>query len=149
MGKTTNSESSDNKLTINYGIVHVDRPIDNGNGPMDYDVKFEITGGEIITAGSSGMMQNAISSIQRVMLIYFNSTQSDRTTIEMGDVSYTPSKAFSCILVSSSKLEVGKTYDVKVNGSTYTSITLSNTINTSGNGNGVNSMGRNYGRGRW
>jgi len=172
MGRTTNSGSNDNKLTINGGeiyvnasgdgldangsiyinggIVYVDGPTDNGNGPLDYDMKFEITGGEIITAGSSGMMQNATSSTQGVVLVYFSSTQSAGTTITIGDISYTSSKAFNCILISSSKLEVGKTYDVKVNGKVYTSVTLSSTINSVGSGGNVNGMGRNNGgRGRW
>ena len=172
MGRTTNeSNSSDNKLTINGGTIYVnstgdgldangsiyinggyitvDGPTDNGNGPLDYDRNLEITGGVLIAAGSSGMMQNATNANQGTVLIYFSSTQSGGTEIKIGDITYTPSKNFSCILISSDKLEVGKTYDIKLNGTTYASITLSNMINSVGSGNSVNGMGRGNRGGRW
>ena len=172
MGRTTReSNSSDNKLMINGGTIYVnssgdgldangsiylngglvtvDGPTDNGNGPLDYDGNFEITGGTVIAAGSAGMMQNATSSNQGTVLIYFSSTQSGGTEVSIGDITYTPSKNFGCILISSNKLEVGKTYDVKLNGTTYTSVTLSNTINSVGSGNSVNGMGRGNRGGRW
>ena len=95
------------------------------------------------------MMQNATNANQGTVLIYFSSTQSGGTVVEIGDITYTPSKNFSCILISSDKLEVGKTYDIKLNGTTYTSVTLSNMINSVGSGNSVNGMGRTGRGGRW
>ena len=171
-GRTTNdSTSSTNKLTINGGniyvnatgdgldangsiylnggTVYVDGPTDNGNGALDYDREFQINGGMIIAAGSSGMMQNATSANVGTVLVYFSSTQSGGTKVSVGDIIYTPSKSFNCILVSSNKLEVGKTYEIKLNGELYTSVTLSNTVNSVGSGKSVNGMGRNGGRGRW
>lgn len=172
MGRTTNEDNgTENKLTITGGTVYVnsigdgldangsiyitggtvyvDGPTDNGNGPLDYDRKLEITGGTLIAAGSSGMMQNATSANQGTVLVYFSSTQSANTKVTIGNISYTPSKNFSCILASSSSLEVGKTYEIKLNNETYTSVTLSNTINNVGNGNSVNGMGRGSRGGRW
>ena len=170
-GRTTNESTSNNKLVINGGTiyvnatgdgldangsiyltggtVYVDGPTDNGNGALDYDNNFEITGGTLIAVGSSGMMQNAKNANQGTVLIYFDSTLSSGTTIKVGNISYTPSKNFSCILISSKDLEVGKTYEVKVNNDTYTSVNLSNYINNVGNGNSVNGMGRGGMKGRW
>lgn len=128
-------------IYINGGIVHVDGPTDNGNGPLDYDENFVITGGHIIAAGSSLMMQTATSANQSTVLVYFSSTQLAGTMVTIGDIIYTPSKNFDCILISSSKLKIGDTYEVKLNNNTYTSITLSNYIITLGSKN--NEIGRN------
>ena len=170
MGRTTN-ESSNNKLTINGGtvyvnssgdgldangsiylnggVVYVDGPTDNGNGSLDYDGFFEINGGVIITSGSSGMMQNATSSNQSTILIYFDSTQAAGTKVSIGNISYTPSKSFSCLLISSNELEIGNTYEIKLNNTKYQDITISNNVMNIGNGNSVNTMGRGGMRGHW
>ena len=161
-GRTTNI-SNNNKLIINGGNlyinsqgdgldangsiyitggnIYVDGPTDNGNGPLDYDGEFEITGGLLVAAGSSGMMQNVTKSNQATMLIYFNSTQSAGTNVSIGNITYTPSKSFGCILISTNLLELEKTYDIKLNNNLYQKITISNYINTVDN-NMVNEIGR-------
>ena len=168
-GRTTNT-SSNNKLVINGGniyvnstgdgldangsiyltggTIYVDGPTDNGNASLDYDGNFEINEGTIVAAGSSGMMQNATNSNQGTVLIYFNNTINGGTSIKIGDISYTPSKNFNCILISSNTLKVGNTYDIMLSENKYESITLSNTITSIGNGSMVNGMGRG-GRGRY
>ena len=132
---------------INDGYIIIDGPTDNGNGALDYDGVLEINGGTLIAAGSSGMMQNATSSAQATVLVYFDSTQNEKTEVVIGEIKYTPSKSFNCILASSDKLEVGKTYDIKLNGTVYASVNIASTINNVGSGNMVNGMGRgNQGR---
>ena len=75
------------------GVVHVDGPTNNGNGALDYNGTFDITGGELIAVGSSGMMQNvSSSSTQNTILVTLNSSMSG--DISIGDISYFPKKQY-------------------------------------------------------
>lgn len=132
---------SNGSITITGGYTTVDGPTDNGNGPLDYDGSLTITGGTLILAGSSGMMQNASSgTTQNTTLIYFTNTQNANTTVSVGNISYTPSKNYSCILISSPELETGKEYTVSIDNNTYTTFTQSNTVTTVGQGNSMGIM---------
>lgn len=131
---------------MNGGEVYVDGPTDNGNGALDYDATFTINGGTIIAAGSSGMAQSASSgSKQNTVMCYLSSTNGG-TEVTVTDssgnrvLSYTPSKTFSCIMISSSSLKTGETYKLNLNGTEYVSFTVSNTL-TSVSGSGASSGG--------
>ena len=39
------------------GTVLVNGPTNNGNGSLDYDETFDISGGTLVAAGSAGMAQ--------------------------------------------------------------------------------------------
>lgn len=125
---------SNGSIYIHGGSITVDGPTNDGNGPLDYDATLEISGGTLIVAGSSGMMQNATSSTQGTVLIYFSETQSAGTTVKIGDkFTYTPNKNFSCILVSSLDLNIGETYTITLNDQEYETFTLTSTISSIGN----------------
>ncbi len=139
---------SNGYISMTGGNVIVDGPTSDGDGALDYDGAFDLTGGTLIAAGSSGMMQNLTSSAQGAILIYFTNSQSAGTTVTIGnDITYTSSKQFSCILVSSPSLKVGDSYQVKINGEVYQEFTLTNTISTLGTGS-RNGMGGNPRGGR-
>ncbi len=107
---------SNNSVKITGGTVHVDGPTDNGNGAIDYNSTFEITGGTLIAAGSSGMAEVAESGSQSSLLMYFSSEQAAGTTITLKDnngnviVTYTPTKQYASVAISSPKLAAGSTY---------------------------------------
>lgn len=127
---------------INGGIVYVDGPTDNGNGALDYDKEFVVKDATLIAAGSSGMMQS-ISSNSNVYTIsvIFSSTQSENSKVTIQSdseniISYTPSKKYSSIIISSPLLEKGKTYDIYVEDAKYKSVTINDIVNQVGNNQG-------------
>lgn len=165
-----NYANSNNILTVNGGTIYVDAtgdgidvngsayimggnitvdgPVDGGNAALDYDGSFEISGGTFIAVGSSGMAQGATSgSSQYNVTVYFSSTYSSEDVITIVDssnnevMSYSPSKKYSSLVFSSSKLKENTTYTIKVNNSTISTFTTNTkciTVGNSGIGNGMN-----------
>ena len=140
---------SNGDLAIEGGTIYVSGPTSGADGALDYTGTGEITGGTVVAAGSSGMAQNfGTSSSQPSMLV--SAQGSAGSTISLTDssgtelVSYTPAKAFSCVVISTPDLEVDETYTLTVDGSS-TSIELSDTIytNVSGGFSGGTVMGNN------
>ena len=129
---------SNGSIKMSGGVVHVDGPTNNGNGALDYNGTFDITGGELIAVGSSGMMQNvSSSSTQNTILVTLNSSMSG--DISIGDISYSPKKQYQSVLISSSSLELNHEYTLKT-GSSSQNITLTSTVTGSGSqmGAGMN-----------
>ncbi len=125
---------SNGYIVVTGGNVYVDGPTDNGNAAIDYALEFKITGGELIAVGSSGMAQNVTTVLNgSSVLINLSSTEAANTKIELGDISYTSKKAFSSIVIYSSKLETNKSYDLKLNGETNQSVTLTSSVTNIGN----------------
>ena len=85
------------------------------------------------------MMQNLTRSNDGTILVYFSATQNGGTKVSIDNIiDYTPSKDFSCILISLSDLKKGESYNINLNGSLYTKFTLSNIISTIGSSNNMN-----------
>ncbi len=127
---------SNGSIYVNGGNIYVNGPEDDGNGALDYDGDFVITGGEIIAISSSGMAQGiGNNSTQYGMLVYLSNTYDNGSVISIRDsngeeiISYTSMKSFSSIVFSSDKLTKGNVYSVYINDSLYTSVTI-NDINT-------------------
>lgn len=119
-------------IYMSGGTVHVDGSTDNGNAALDYDGSFEITGGELIAVGYSGMAMNATSSNQASVLINLSSVQNGE--FSFGEITYEPAKSYNSVMISSPKLKVGETYELKVGGSSVQSVTISDNITGSGSG---------------
>lgn len=140
------STSENNLLTINGGTVTVDAggdgldangsikmtggtvlvggPTDDGNAALDYDGTCDITGGTLVAVGSSGMaLAPSTSSTQGAICMTFSSTQSAGTVVNLSDssgkniLSYTPTKSFSSIVISSSSIAKGSSYVLSTGGS--------------------------------
>ena len=131
---------SNGSIKMTGGVVHVDGPTNNGNGALDYNGEFTISGGELIAVGSSGMVQNVSNtSTQNTILINLDTQTSG--DISLGNITYSPKKNYQSVLISSSSLELNKEYTLKT-GSKQQSISLTNTVSSSGNtqamGNGMN-----------
>lgn len=130
---------SNGSIKMSGGTVHVDGPTNNGNGALDYNGTFEITGGELVAVGSSGMMQNVSnSSTQNTILVNLSSSTSG--DVSLGNISYSPKKQYQSILISSASLELNKEYTLKT-GSTSQSVTLTSTVTGSGSQMGQGGMG--------
>lgn len=104
------------------GFVIVNGPTDGGNGALDYDSSFEVTGGTLISAGSSGMLQApSESSAQNSLKIVMNSLEAGtlvRIESEDGNeiLTFAPAKTFASLVVSSPEISAGTTYKVYTGG---------------------------------
>lgn len=135
-------------IYINGGTVTVDGPTSNGDGALDYDDTCIVTGGTLIAAGSSGMAQSISSdSTQAGFSVSYTETQTAGTEVTVTDengnvlLTYTPSKNYQNIVITSPDLTQGKTYTVSANDTVVTNVTLSETVtNISSDGTTVNLM---------
>lgn len=119
---------SNNDLIINGGTVYVDGPVDGANGALDYAGEGIINGGTFFAVGTSGMAMNlGSSSTQGTILVNLSSNVSGEIQLldSAGNVlaSYTPSKSYSSVVVSTAGIEDGATYTL-VTGDSSTEITM-------------------------
>lgn len=138
---------SNGSIYMNSGYVTVDGPTNDGNGALDYTYEFVINGGTLIAVGSSGMAQGlSNNSTQNSALINLSTTKTG--TIQIGNITYTPSKSYSSILISDESLELSNSYDVIIDNEvvaryTQSSVAYSSRRNNSSQGNSpVGSMRR-------
>lgn len=109
-------------IYMTNGMVIVNGPTNNGDGALDYDNKFEISGGTLISAGSSGMLQApSESSSQNSLKIVMNSLEAGtivRIESEDGNelLTFAPAKNFASLVVSSPEITSGTAYKVYTGG---------------------------------
>lgn len=128
-------------ISMSGGEVLIDGPTNDGNGTLDYDNEFIITGGTLAGAGSSGMMQGTSSnSTQGGMAVTLGNSYAGGSEVVITDsdgneiLSYVPSKTFSAIVVSCGELELGETYTITVDGTETGSVELSSVSVSNGSG---------------
>lgn len=115
---------SNGTISVEGGFVLVSGPENNGNGALDYEVSAEISGGTLIAVGSAGMAVGfGNSSTQNSFMTNLTSAQKANTSVAVTDennnviLSFTAPKKFENIVVSSSKLELNKEYNIIVGAS--------------------------------
>ena len=153
---------SNGDLIIEGGSIVVNGPTNSGNGALDSGSEnggvIEVSGGELIAIGASGMDETFDSSSSQCSIRAVTSSYSAGTEIqiqdESGNVLYSTAslKSFSSVVYTSDKLEENGTYYVICGSDTYT-VTLSGTTGSNsssgmsgmmgGNGMGGNGMGGN------
>ena len=109
---------SNGSIYVTGGTVIVEGPTDNGNGAIDKgdgnNCVAQITGGTVLAIGSTGMAVNFNSGSQCSGLISLAGEAGTTITVEDGsDFTFTTTKAFQCIVYSSSSMSQGKSYTVK------------------------------------
>ena len=121
---------SNGDIYIYGGDIYVDGPENDGNAAIDKGDQSQayIYGGTIVATSMSGMAE-AFSDSSSQVSILINLTEnatgevvlknSDGTTL----LSYTPSKSYNSVTVSTSDLQEGETYTI-VTGETSTEITV-------------------------
>lgn len=114
---------SNGSIYMKDGTLIVNGPTNNGNGALDYDGKFEVTGGTVIAAGSLGMAQG-ISSESTINSIKISLSQRDANNlvhIEDEDgkniITFAPEKEYSSVVIASPELKSDSTYKIYVGGS--------------------------------
>lgn len=135
---------SNGSLYISGGETYVSGPTDSANGAIDYAGECIVTGGLLIAAGSSGMMQNVSNATgQAALLVYLTQNAAAGSQIDVMDdsgnvlVSYAPQKAYSCVLVSTPQLQTGKTIQLNCGGQSAFNAQLTQAVTTSGTGGGM------------
>lgn len=125
-------------IEMTGGLVIVNGPTEQMNGALDYDGGFNITGGQLVAAGSAGMVQapGASSSLNSV-LIFFDTTLPAGTLIHIQDstgqsvLDFTPTKQLQSLVFTSPALAQGETYTLfsggSVSGETANGITQGGT----------------------
>lgn len=114
---------SNGEMTISGGTVIVDGPTNDGNGALDSNSSITVTGGLIVATGSSGMAESPDkNSTQNSVSATFESYYEGGTMVTLLDesgkeiLSFTPSKKFNNIVISSSDIETGSTYTFYTGG---------------------------------
>lgn len=113
---------SNGSIIMSGGTVVVNGPTNNGNGSLDYDGTFNITGGILVASGSSGMAQMpSSSSTQNSVMIGLNTSIIEGSVISIKDsnnnevFTYKASKNYTNLVVSLPTLSNG-TYSIYING---------------------------------
>ncbi|HPJ03406.1 MAG TPA: carbohydrate-binding domain-containing protein [Candidatus Limiplasma sp.] len=108
---------SNGNVTMSGGELYISGPVSSGNGALDYDSTFKISGGVLAAAGSVGMAQTpSESSGQPSVIAYFSQMQSAGKTYMLANasgtviLSITPDKEFQCIVFSAPELTAGSSY---------------------------------------
>ncbi|MGX4685374.1 carbohydrate-binding domain-containing protein [Vagococcus sp. JNUCC 83] len=116
---------SNGSITMSGGEVIVYGPTNGGNGALDYDGTFNLTGGTLIATGTSDMAMNVSDdSSQASVGISFNSTQPADTLYSLTNSDGTPlvtfksKKEFQHVVISSPDLSNDATYTLLSGGST-------------------------------
>ncbi|SDC15628.1 protein of unknown function [Paenibacillus sp. UNCCL117] len=111
-------------IEMSGGTVLVNGPTNNGNAALDYDGSFALSGGLLIAAGSAGMaMAPSDTSAQYAIVMSYPQTQSAGTLVRLADGSgndiatFTPSKAYQTVVISSPGLKKDASYTLYSGGS--------------------------------
>lgn len=168
-GQNNFSSNTDQTLTINNGNITIDAsgdgidingngyiyggkilvngPTNSGNGALDYAGTFEVSGGELIAIGASGMMQTPSNNSTIYSISYvFSTKQEANTNIIIKNssneevISVVATKTYNSLVVSSEKFIKGESYTVYLNGEKVEEITLDNIV-TSVVGSGMQMPG--------
>lgn len=115
---------SNGSIDMTAGTVIVNGPTNNGNGAIDYNGTFNLTGGFLVAVGSSGMAETpSTSSTQYSVLYNFDAQQAAGTLVHIQAedgtevLTFAPSKTYQSVVVSSPALANSTTYIVYVGGS--------------------------------
>ncbi|MGL4106969.1 carbohydrate-binding domain-containing protein [Clostridium sp. LP20] len=113
---------SNGNINMKDGVLLVNGPTNGGNGALDYDGTFEITGGTLVAAGSIGMAQTPSdsSTINSVGITLTSQSAGTLIHIEEEDgeevITFAPTKVYQSVVVASSKLKKDSNYNVFVGG---------------------------------
>lgn len=135
---------SNGDIEVTGGELYISGPTSNGDGTIDCDGSATITGGIVVAAGSTGMAENfGTASTQGSILVNLSGSAGQTITLKDSDgsilASFTPAKAFGCVVVSAPGVVQGGTYTITA-GSASTTVTMESLIYGSGMG-GFGGMG--------
>lgn len=136
-GKITINASGDGidsngHIYMTGGEAYVNGPTSNGDGPLDYNGNFIMSGGTLIAIGSAGMAQTiSDTSTQKGLEVLYTNNQKAGSIISLTDssqkeiISYTSIKDYSSIVISTPSLVEGENYTLSSDGTVLGQITIS------------------------
>ena len=131
---------SNGNLYVTGGTVYINGPENDSEGALDYNGSAYISGGIFAAVGSFGMMQAfSEESEQRMILVYYDETQTAGTAITLTDesgkevFSWTPEKSYGCLLLSIPEFADGMTYTL-ASGESSQELSIEGIITQSGEG---------------
>jgi len=117
-------------IYMTKGTVVAYGPTSNGNGVLDYDGTFDMTGGFLVAAGSSGMIQTpSDSSTQYSIEMTYPQIQAAGTLVNLQNskgksiATFAPIKDYQAVIISSPELKKGESYTLYSGGSSTTTAT--------------------------
>lgn len=131
---------SNGTIALSGGFVVVYGPTDSGNGAIDYEKSFAVSGGEMIALGSSGMAQAPGTLSQPCLSIYADVFENSK--IEVRDssgsvvMSTTTPKKCSSLIFTSDKFKEGESYSIYANDTLLSTVTAE--IGVTGGGASAN-----------
>lgn len=140
---------SNGNFYLSGGEVYISGPVSGGDGALDYDGGAAVTGGILIAAGSSAMMQGfGDTSTQCSILQNLSATQEAGSQIILTDESgaellnWSPAKSYQSVVITCPELKQGAVYTLTT-GTESTQLTLKSVVTS----NGGSGMGGRMGRG--
>lgn len=132
---------SNGHASMSGGSLVIEGPMSRGDGYIDVDGVFNVTGGNLLAMGSSGMAQTpSDSSSQPSIQVNLEEAKPKGTLFQVlasngKPVLDLPTPAeFQSLTLSSPDLQLGETYQVLVDGTLLTEMTLAQTNTSFGNG---------------
>lgn len=144
---------SNGYIYIYGGDTVVDGPENDGNGFLDYGIDCVMSGGTLIAAGSSGMLQSIGEDSDVYAVVVGTGSQKAGTEVSVSDadgnevVSYTPSKSYSAVLFAGFGFKKDSEYSASVGGSEVGRVKISAAGNTIGEVQGFGGFGGHGGPG--
>lgn len=118
-------------IEMSGGEVYISTRGGGGDGALDYDGTFTLTGGTLVGVGLSGMTPAAATgSTQPSIVLYCTQSQKAGTKIGLTDAqgnllaTYAPTKDFTAIVLSHPSLSAGSRYTITMDGDALTTLTL-------------------------
>ncbi len=111
---------SNGTVGLSDGTLVIFGPTNGGNGALDYQVSFEVTGGTLLAVGSAQMAQSVSSSAFGVL--NFNANTNADTIIQIADENsneifcFKSPKNFQNVIFTSPQIESSKIYTINTGG---------------------------------
>ena len=128
-------------IKMTGGIVTVAGTQDMGNGAIDYDNEFNISGGNLVVYSGTGMWLNT-STTSSQYAICFSAQGNSGDKIEILDSDgnvierFVTDKSYSAILISNNKIKNGETYTLNINGTEKSSLEVTSVVSSQVQENG-------------
>lgn len=129
---------SNGSIKMTGGTILVGASTNGGNGALDYNNTFIISGGTLIAYGPTGMWQNPSNSSTQYS-IAFTVTGKVGDKVELKDSngnvieSFTAKRAYGMVCISTEALMKGKIYELYINGEGVASQELTSTVTSNVN----------------
>lgn len=136
---------SNGTIAMSGGIVTVFGPTSSGNGALDYEKSFAVSGGTLIALGSRGMAQAPSTLAQPCLSIYADVKSGSKIEVRNGSnvvLSVTARKDCQSLIFTSYKLKSDTEYGIYADGTLLTSVIATDGIAGGGaSGEGFNPGG--------